>query len=85
MNELALSRDLSVASLRRIEMVCTKFEAGCRQEDRDIELLLAGSQGNERTALLYELAPHDIELRRGRGEATGAEQYLRFADDSASG
>ncbi len=83
MNELAFSRDLSVASLRRIEMVCTKFEAGCRQEDRDIELLLAGSQGNERSALLCELAALDIELRRGRGEATGAEQYLRFADDSA--
>lgn len=83
MNDLAFSRDLSVESLRRIEIACTKFEAGCREEDRDIELLLAGSHGNERSALLCELAALDIELRRGRGESPGADEYLRFADDSA--
>ena len=83
MNELAFSRDLSIASLRRIEMACTKFEAGCRDEDRDIGLLLAGSTGKERLALLCELAALDIELRRGRGESPGAEDYFPFALDSA--
>jgi eukaryotic-like serine/threonine-protein kinase len=70
--------DLDLA--RRLDRVCNDFEGAWRAGRPRIEDHLAGWQGTERTALLRELVPLDIDYRRRAGEACTARDYLEFTD-----
>ncbi len=82
MTEIADSPTLPIDALRRIESACTRFEEATRPEDRDIGAILAGTSGDERSALLCELAALDVELRRARGEQPSSKDYCCYLDTS---
>ena len=69
----------------RIDRVCREFERAFRagQEVR-IEKTLALAAADERAALLSELLPLEVELRRARGENPVEEEYLARFPESAS-
>lgn len=61
-------QDLPLDAIRRIEVVCTQFEADVRSQmdstqTTDVEKYLVGFQGVEREALLSELVELETELR----------------------
>jgi hypothetical protein len=67
---------------RRVDAACDRFEAEWRAGRAPrIEDVLAAAPEAERPALLRELLPLELELRRGDGEGAGLSEYLaRFAD-----
>jgi len=68
------------------DQVCDAFEAAWRAGQRPrLEDSIGQYQGIERTALLRELVPLDIEYRRRLGEVPVAQEYAtRFPDLDAS-
>ncbi len=71
---------LSLQSLRRIDDVCTRFEALASSGDLQIEPWLEGFDGVQRERLLFELVILDIELRQSRGLQPREADYLHFAN-----
>ncbi len=66
---------LPVASLRRLEALCTRFEEGQSASDRDIGRLLQDVGRHERPWLLRELIALDIELRLAEGRVPRPSDY----------
>ncbi len=80
------ARRLRVGSrVIRIDDACDRYEAGWVSGPRPrIEQFLDQVAAIERPSLLRELLAIELEIRRGRGEAPTAEEYLaRFPDNSA--
>jgi serine/threonine protein kinase len=67
---------------RRINKVCDRFEAAWRSSSAvRLEDYLEGWQGRERTALLRELVPLDVDYRRARALPYQLHEYLeRFPE-----
>ncbi len=70
--------DLPIELARRIESICTDFEAGAEFGATAIERRLTGYKGKIRETLLRELVWLDIELRQRRGESTLETDYSQF-------
>lgn len=69
MTPTGATTSLSIAHLRRIEEICSRYEHPRTPEDRDITALAAtATTAAERHQLLLNLIELDIELRRERGE-----------------
>ena len=66
---------LSIDSLRRIEEICTQFEASPPDQRRDLRAYLPDTDGPERAALMAELIALDVELRRNCGESPSERDY----------
>jgi serine/threonine-protein kinase len=63
--------------VRRLELVCDRFEAACKAGERpSIEEHLAAVPEPERAALLRELIPLEIDYRRLAGEQPAADEFL---------
>ena len=69
-----------IRSLRRIEVICSKFENAQCEDERDIEKLVVQSQGDERELLMRELILLDIELRSQRQTTVKLQDYQRLAE-----
>lgn len=65
----------------RIDVVCDRFEAACRSGERPaLEDYLRQVDPAERSDLLRQLLPLEIEYRRARGESPPLQEFLeRFA------
>jgi formylglycine-generating enzyme required for sulfatase activity len=70
--------------LQRLEEVCARFEAACKENQQPrIEDLLQGVPNAERAALLKELVGLELAYRGRRGEAPHLDEYRRrFPDDA---
>jgi hypothetical protein len=69
---------------RRIDLICNQFEQAWRNGTPRIEDFLDGVVEPERTALLRELVPLDIDYRRQRDQTPQAEDYARFPELEAT-
>ncbi len=68
--------DLPPALGRRIDEVCTRFEAAWRAGATPrVEDYVGGWEGAERLALLRELVPLDADYRKGPGDAVTPDHY----------
>src|SRR5262249_22051430 len=67
---------------RRINTICDQFETAWRTNPPvQLDAFLEGWHGPERTALLRELVPLDVDYRRSRGMSYALHDYLvRFPD-----
>lgn len=67
---------------RRVDQICNQFEHGWRNNPPPrIEAFLDDACGPERTALLRELVPLDVDYRRQRGERPCVQDYAaRFSE-----
>jgi hypothetical protein len=83
-----MSDSLAVAVQLLLEEVCGRFEAAWQAGDPGgappgIADYLAGAEGPERQALLWELVLLDVHYRRRRGERPGQAYYVaHFPEDS---
>jgi serine/threonine-protein kinase len=73
---------LSESLARRVDQVCNRFEAACKDGGRPrVEDFLGDAEGPERDALLRELVALEVYYRRARGEDCRPEEYrARFPD-----
>src|SRR6516162_9481867 len=67
---------LSLSAEKRVDAVCVRFENAWQQGRRPaIEDFVADTPEPERTALLRELVPLDVDYRRRHGEEPQPHEY----------
>ncbi len=72
----------SLDDLKQIEEVVNRFESAWRRGERPrLEEFVAGFPDRLRTALVQQLVPVEIELRRRQGELTSDEEFRRRLPD----